>query len=195
MQTNILWTGREYYSLENCLVTTTDSGTDISSTIVGSYEKKIYRVEYHIKTNPNWQAISVEINARHSDQIQRIKYEGDGNGNWKSDGKALTQFDGCIDVDIPLTPFTNTLPIRRLNLALNQTHEIQVVYLDLLAQKITPVRQQYTRISDLEYHYENIPNDFEANIQVDELGLVVNYPQLFVRSAELKTHYHLHAEM
>jgi hypothetical protein len=64
-----------------------------------------------------------------------------------------------------------------------------VIYLDLLAQEVSPVRQKYTRLSQLEYQYENVPNDFEAKIQVDESGLVVDYPSLFVRSAERKTTY------
>ena len=66
---------------------------------------------------------------------------------------------------------------------------IQVIYLDLLEQKITPVKQKYTRLSKTEYHYENVPNDFEAKIEVDELGFVVDYPSLFVRSSKLNTNY------
>jgi len=61
MQTNILWTGREYYSLENCLVNTTHSGSEIDSTIIGKYDGKLYRVEYKIKTNQNWETILFEI--------------------------------------------------------------------------------------------------------------------------------------
>lgn len=189
MQTNVLWTGREYYSLENCLVNTTANGSEITSTIIGHYEKKIYQVGYSIKTNGNWETVFFEINARHSNQIQSIRLEGDGRGNWMSEGKEMTQFNGCLDIDIPLTPFTNTLPINRLRLEVNQTQEIRVIYLDLLAHQITPVRQKYTRLSHLEYQYENIPNDFEAKIQVDESGLVVDYPSLFVRTDAQKTNY------
>ena len=189
MQTNILWTGREYYSLENCLVNIVASGSEINSTIIGYYAEKIYRVEYLIKTNQNWETIFFEINSRHSNKTQLIRFEGDGKGNWINNGKKADQFKGCIDVDIPLTPFTNTLPIRRLNLDQKQTQEIKVIYCDLLEQQIKPVHQQYNRLSDTEYHYENVPNDFEATIQVDESGLVVDYPALFVRTAALQTNF------
>jgi uncharacterized protein len=189
MQTNLLWTGREYYSLENCLVGTTDLGFKITSTIIGYYEGKLYKVDYCIKTNHHWETLSFEINSRLSDLIKLIKFEGDGKGNWMSEGKNLPQFKGCIDIDIPLTPFTNSLPINRLKLGQDQAREIQVIYLDLLEQRITPVWQKYVRISGLEYHYENVPNDFEANIQVDESGFVIDYPSLFVRTVSLKTHY------
>jgi len=190
MQTNLIWTGREYYSLENCLVNVTATGSEITSTIIGFYKGKIYRVEYLIKTNRNWETVFFEINSRHSNQTQLIAFEGDGKGNWMSNGKKAEQFSGCIDVDIPLTPFTNTLPINRLNLNQNQAQETKVIYCDLLEQQIKPVRQKYTCLSDTEYHYENVPNDFEATIQVDESRLVVDYPSLFVRKTALKSNYH-----
>ena len=189
MQTNLLWTGREYYSLENCLVNLQPTGAEITSTIVGLYEEKIYKVEYHIKTNQNWETVFLEIHSRHNNLVQSILLEGDGKGNWMSNGEKAEQFAGCIDVDIPLTPFTNTLPIRRLHLQPGQSAEIQVIYCDLLLQQVTPVRQKYAGLSATKYHYENVPNDFEATIEVDEEGLVIDYPSLFVRTAAIKTRY------
>ena len=57
MQINILWTGRAYYSLENCLINTTEEGSVINSTIVGKYQEKIYLVNYTIKTNQHWETV------------------------------------------------------------------------------------------------------------------------------------------
>ena len=96
---------------------------------------------------------------------------------------------GCMDLDIPLTPFTNTLPIRRLKLSPGRSQEVKVIYCDLLKQEIKPVCQRYTCLSNSEYHYENVPNDFEATILVDEFGLVIDYPYLFVRTKALKSNY------
>jgi hypothetical protein len=189
MQTNLLWTGREYYSLENCLVTITDAGTEVRSTIIGSYEGKIYKVDYLIKTNRYWETVLLEIDSRHSDMTQSIRLESDGKGNWTDGNGEADHFRGCIDVDIPLTPFTNSLPINRLQLSPNNAQEIQVIYCDLLEGQIRPVRQKYTCISKTKYYYQNVPNDFEAMIEVDETGFVTDYPSLFVRTAALKTHY------
>lgn len=189
MQVNILWSGREYYSLENCLVNTTDIGSQINSVIVGKYGDSIYRVTYQIKTNDQWEATFFEITSHHDSIKQHFKFEGDGKGNWTTNSKNAGLFKGCIDIDIPLTPFTNTLPIKRLNMLNDTADEIKVIYVDLLEQQITPVRQKYLRLSKTLYHYENIPNDFEANIEVDEHGFVVDYPSLFVRTALLHTSY------
>jgi uncharacterized protein len=187
MQTNILWTGKAYYSLENCLVSTGATASIITSTIIGLYDGAIYKVDYRIKTNANWETIFLEINSRHNNRLQTIRFEGDGKGNWTNNGQKDEQFNGCVDVDIAVTPFTNTLPIRRLNLVPNQSQEIKVVYCDLLAQEVKPVRQQYTCLSPTQYHYQNIPNDFEAVIEVDKAGLVVDYPTLFVRTVSMES--------
>jgi hypothetical protein len=148
MQTNLLWTGRKYYSLENCLVETRPTGSEITSTIIGHYEEKIYKVDYRIKTNNSWETMFLEISCQHDNKIQLIKFDGDGKGNWLYNGKKADQFKGCLDVDISLTPFTNTLPIRRLRLSRDQYQEIQVIYCDVLEQQIIPVPQRYTCLSD-----------------------------------------------
>ncbi|QIP16526.1 putative glycolipid-binding domain-containing protein [Spirosoma aureum] len=189
MQLNLLWTGREYHSLENCLFKTNRTGAEITAKIIGHYQTKIYQVEYRIQTNRRWQTLLLDINSRHSNKTQQIRLEGDGNGNWELNGQPADEFAGCIDVDIPLTPLTNTLPIRRLGLRQNQAKEIRVIYCDLLEGHIKPVCQRYNRLSASHYQYENVPNDFEAIIQVDEYGLVVDYPALFIRTAALKTTY------
>ena len=101
----------------------------------------------------------------------------------------MPAFKGCIDIDISLTPLTNSLPINRLQLKQNEAQEIKVIYFDLLAQQIKPATQKYTRLKDLSYRYENVPNDFEAVIQVDASGFVADYPTLFMRTAALQTNY------
>src|SRR5687768_14317861 len=108
MQTNILWTGREYYSLENCLVNTSGTGSTITSTIIGWYEGAIYKVDYQIKTNAQWETVFLEINSRLNNHLQTFRFEGDGKGNWTNNGQQEERFNGCIDVDIAVTPFTNT---------------------------------------------------------------------------------------
>lgn len=185
LETNILWTGRAYYSLENCWVREGKEGTEISSTIVGMYADRLYKVAYSIRVNGLWEVMGFEVQCQHTDHLQVIRMEGDGKGNWLGEGKALVEYEGCIDIDLPLTPFTNTLPIRRLRMEVGQEEEIKVLYLDLLAQEIRVVRQRYRCLTRTRYHYENVPNDFEADIEVDEAGLVVDYPGLFVRTMAL----------
>lgn len=41
--------------------------------------------------------------------------KSDGNGHWKDHkGELFPDLGGCNDIDLYFSPFTNTLPIRRL---------------------------------------------------------------------------------
>ena len=73
MKTNIIWTGREYYSLENCIVAINKDSTLVHSAIVGSYLEKMYVVNYRIVANPFWQTTSLEINFRINGSERTIK--------------------------------------------------------------------------------------------------------------------------
>ncbi|RYD54855.1 MAG: hypothetical protein EOP56_17965 [Sphingobacteriales bacterium] len=181
MQTIVLWKGIDYNSLEHCKVLEQEDGAEITSVIVGSSGRRTYRIDYRVRTNHNWQMLHAELKAVIDGAEQTYVMSTDGVGDWMMNGRAMPEFAGCTDIDIPLTPFTNTLPIRRLKLAVAKEAEVQVVYFDLMEGSIRPVQQRYMRMSEHVYHYENIPNDFEADIKVDDHGLVVDYPSLFVR--------------
>ncbi len=171
------------------MVDITSTRLSVKSAINGYYNGIIYKVAYEIKTNDKFQTILLEIESMFDNKMQLISLAGDGEGNWIKDGRPANELNGCIDVDIPLTPFTNTLPIKRLQLAKDQSEEIKVVYCDILEQQISSVCQRYTRWSKTSYQYENVPNDFEATILVDENDFVVDYPTLFVRKAALTSRY------
>ncbi len=183
MHKNILWKGQAYKSLENCHLLTGKNGTEINAVIIGLYHNIIFKVEYFIKTNKQWETIFFEIKSNLNSRVQLLSYKSDGKGNWITNGKHCEQFNGCIDIDISVTPLTNSLPVNRLHLLKNESKKINVFYIDIFKQQLSAVQQYYTRLSEFKYKYENVPNDFEAVITVDELGLLTNYPKLFKRMA------------
>jgi hypothetical protein len=50
----------------------------------------------------------------------------------------------AVDVDISITPFTNTLPIGRLKLHTGESQEILAVYICMPDLAISTDRQRYT---------------------------------------------------
>ena len=185
MQTNIIWTGQEYNSIENCVVSQTQNGTTVDSVIIGAYLNIPYRIAYRLIVNAHWETTLVELKTQLFNKLGTLRYESDGSGHWIGNGKTTNVLSGCKDVDISLTPFTNTLPIKRLQLQISESREIVVLYFDLLEQNVKTVRQKYSRISLDEYKFENVPNDFEAIIKVDKDRLVVDYPGLFKMTHKL----------
>ncbi|RYY62047.1 MAG: hypothetical protein EOO05_04215 [Chitinophagaceae bacterium] len=182
MQWSILWQGRQRDSREHCLVHTNESGIKVDSVIIGKQEDLIYRVEYSLLLDHNWRTISFSVSSIHNKVIQRMEYSSDGEGNWMDGDKPVPRLQGCLDIDLPLTPFTNSLPIKRLKQQVGQESDVRVIYIDLLAEKISPVTQKYKRLGEDEYHYQNVPNDFEVTMRTDHEGFVVDYPGLFLQS-------------
>jgi hypothetical protein len=85
---------------------------------------------------------------------------------------------GCDDVDIMAVTFTNTLPIRRLRLAIGEAREINAAYVTVPQLAVEVARQRYTRLAANEYRYEGLGTGFTAVLTVDDDGIVIDYPQL-----------------
>jgi hypothetical protein len=149
--------------------------------IIGTSDGAAFAARYRILCDASWCVKSVEIAEIGSDRTTRLA--SDGAGSW-TEGRAaaLPQLGGAIDIDISITPFTNTLPIRRLNLRAGEAKEVLVVYIRVPGLTITTDRQRYTCLeAGRRYRYESVDSDFTREIEVDSNGLVVTYPGLFRR--------------
>lgn len=177
----IIWKGIEYSSLEHCAISIENDVLVVNSTIVGHYSGFTYLVTYNLRTNAMGETTKLTMNTTLNGNHQVTELIKLPDGVWEMNGNIIDDFSGCTDVDIAITPFTNTLPIRRLRLQPGEEQEIRVIYFDLLEGTIKPLSQKYKCLTPTIYHYENVPNDFEADITVDEHGLVINYPTLFAR--------------
>ena len=109
-----------------------------------------------------------------------------GSGNWTDkSGTIISEFEGCLNVDISETPFTNTLPIRWFNLNLDEFMELKVVYIAIPEMQLSVEPQRYTCVERNEvggkYKFESLEGEFMAIIAVDADGLVKDYPNLFKR--------------
>jgi uncharacterized protein len=93
----------------------------------------------------------------------------------------IPKLHGAIDVDITATPFTTTLPIRRLKLGEKQHADILVVYIKIPELSVDIDLQRYTRLSKDTFLFEQVKNNLARKIETDKDGLVVTYPGLFKR--------------
>jgi len=150
------------------------------SVVIATVEREAFAVQYRIECDLEWRVRKFEIQKIGE---RALRLASDGAGNWFDEsGVSLPNLAGAIDIDISITPFTNTLPIRRLSFAAGQSHEIVAVYLQLPGLTVTTDRQRYTCIQPGKlFKYESIDSDFTRDVEVDDRGLVVNYPGLFRR--------------
>ncbi|MDR2037132.1 MAG: putative glycolipid-binding domain-containing protein [Bacteroidales bacterium] len=180
MHQNILWEGKKNESLEYCLINTVPEGFEINSVVFGKSEGNVFEYEYQIKLSPKWITMSFLINNLLCND-EPFSMISDGKGKWRINGEQLNEYSGCMDIDISLSPFTNSLPINRLKIDNAADKEINALYIDILNRRISLVHQRYTRIGHFRYLYENLNNNYQAYLHVDDSGIIIDYPEEFRR--------------
>jgi uncharacterized protein len=172
------WDGR---GIEHLVLCEGARETVVESVVVGSADGVHFALRYRIRCDKSWRVRSAEIAM--VGENRKIEIAGDGKGNWSdASGRRLPKLAGAIDIDLSASPFTNTLPIRRLKLRAGQSAEITTVYILVPALTLMTDPQRYTCLAPLKrYRYESIDSDFTREIEVDSRGLVVTYPGLFRR--------------
>jgi hypothetical protein len=115
-----------------------------------------------------------------------LKMRVDAQRRWWIEDDELPDLHGCIDVDLGITPTTNTLPIRRLNLQVGAAAEVTAAWIGFPKLSVQALAQRYTRLEASRYRYESLASDFSVVIEVDELGMVTRYPGFWERVAALQ---------
>ena len=103
-------------------------------------------------------------------------------GQWgEMNGVYRHELDGCTDIDLVSTPFTTTLPIRRLDLGVGQKADVVAAWIDHETLRIAAVRQRYARLDERRWRFESLETGYDVELEVDEHGLVLDYPDEFRR--------------
>jgi hypothetical protein len=175
----IRWEPIDRYGFEHLQVRTTLGGFVAQSVVIGALDDAQYGIFYRVVLDCNWAVREVEINNTSTDQ--KLVLGADGQGKWfNANGNHLAGLDGCVDIDISATPFTNTLPIRRLQLKQGAGQVLRVAYIPVPALKPVAVDQRYTCLQQNRlYRYEGLTSGFVAELTTDEEGFVLDYPGLF----------------
>jgi len=186
MDRQVIWTAWQGEALEHLQVSREGFSWFADGTVAGVHDGRPYRLHYAITCDRDWRIrqLSVELFGK-----PPLRLRADGQGNWSTAlAEPLPAFEGCLDVDIALTPFTNTLPIRRLRLAKDADADVPVVYVPAPDLEPTRVEQRYVCLEPGDwgtrggrYQYQQPADGFDAELAVDADGLVVDYPDLFRR--------------
>lgn len=173
------WTG---HGLESLRVSVDADGVRAESVAIGLSAGRAYTVRYALRCDTGWRVRTLEAWTL-GDAHASLALSSDGSGRWTGpDGAHRPSLDGCFDVDFPSTAFTNTLPIRRLELVAGGVREIAVVYVRAPALSVELDHQRYICVEPRRrYRYEAVDGTFAADIEVDGDGLVLTYPGLFRR--------------
>lgn len=181
----VLWAPAEGIGLEHLRLTERADFKLADSFLIAPHDDEPLRLRYKIGCDAQWRVLYVYVSSM-SEFGPLIQLFSDGEGHWKDIADiSLPEFDGCMYVDISLTPFTNTLPIRHLDLQPGESADVPMLYIDVVEKKVERTLQRYTCLKRREhgatYRFESPAVGFTATLQVDATGLVLDYPELFRR--------------
>ncbi len=179
----VVWEPVEYRGMEYLMLKEGEPSVSVESTILGVEDGNGFRLDYQVRCDADFSVRTVQLRMAGG---AIVALNGDGQGNWTDEvGNAMPKFAGCIDIDITATPFTNTLPMRRVAWDVGQSREFKMLYITVPELTLTVSEQRYTCLDKTEagarFLFELVDGSFSAELPVDADRLVLDYPGLFKR--------------
>ncbi|TDD63844.1 transcriptional regulator [Jiangella aurantiaca] len=177
VERELMWSALAWPATEHLVLHADDDGVRADGMIV-ALDGRPTRLAYTIEAGADWTVRRLTL-ASYGEPGLVLERRDDG--RWfHGDGAERAYLAGCVDVDIALTPFTNTLPIRRLGLEVGESADLRIVYVQVdNGLTADAVDQRYLRLGSETYRYSS--GDFTADLTVDGDGLVTDYPHLWRR--------------
>ncbi|MFL5735704.1 MAG: putative glycolipid-binding domain-containing protein [Chloroflexia bacterium] len=181
------WTGP---GLEHLHLLQQEQAIVADGLVLGVQDHKPFRARYEIHCTSQWELRAVHVSLL-SAPLSSLHLHTDGAGKWTTQtGDILPSLQACLDVDISVTPFTNTLPIRRLALQPGASVTLSMLYIEVPQMQVEVTQQRYTCLqlnaAGGLYRFESLTDgatSFAADLPADRDGLVLDYPGLFRRAA------------
>jgi hypothetical protein len=180
-----LWRSPDGARFEHVRLRESGQGFEADGLVIRSGADEDVRVRYRITGDASWRTRTVRVESLDG-RREPLLLTSDGEGHWHAaNGAPVPALAGCSDVDVFASPFTNTIPIRRLALEPGASAEIKAAFVRIPELDVEPHRQRYTRLHQQEgndvYRYESVDTGFSAHLPVDAEGLLLEYPGYFVR--------------
>jgi hypothetical protein len=113
------------------------------------------------------------------EQTVDFSIERSSGGAWTLDGDDISGLRDCMDLDFGFTPSTNLLQLRRLALDNGQGADAPAAWLDVSTGTLDVLVQRYERRSETTYWYEAPRFNYAGMLEVDKIGFVRRYPDLW----------------
>lgn len=174
-EATILWRRTDRPGHEAARIVQGTAGWRLAGTAVFEHEGEACRLDYRVACDREWRTVSTRVAGWIGDRAIDVEISVDAAGRWTMNGSERREVEGCVDVDLNFSPSTNTLPIRRLNLAVGESAEVRAAWLRFPSFELEPLEQTYRRTDEETYRYESAGGSFAADLRANAAGLVTEY--------------------
>ena len=177
--TTIWWRERETGMLEHGTLVGDGTPAPALRGIVLPQDEPI-EIAYRVDCDGRWHTrrVHIEVVDTETGSDRLIDFTTDGAGRWVLHGETRPDLQECVDVDLGFSPSTNTLPIRRLDLAVGESVDLRVAWVEWPSLMVHAAEQRYERLSTNRYLFRT--GEFSAVLVVGPEGLVRDYEGLWV---------------
>jgi hypothetical protein len=134
---------------------------------------------YSIATNEDYIPLSGRVSGWLGEKDIRVSLERSVGGVWAMNGLDVEAVEGCLDLDLGFSPSTNTLALLKAELPVDTETEVISAYLAFPELTLEPLRQTYRRTGEHTYAYESPQHGYAAELRVNAVSFVVDYPGLW----------------
>ena len=180
MRKDVIWAAVQWPGLEYVIAQAGDGGFRADSQLVMA-EQGPARVSYQLDCDAGWRFRELTLRLTDPDGERTLMMSAAADGSWIVNGARRADLVGCVDIDINVSPLTNTLPVRRLMWSAGLPVDLDVAYVSVPELTVRLARQRYTLLADRLYRYES--GSFQADLPVDQDGFVLDYPGIWTRPA------------
>lgn len=175
----------------------------------GTSRTHLYALSWALETGDQWITKRLAAAVYGHGWARQLELERSEEGAWTARAKAsgedvpgetglppgidgAADLRGALDCDLALCPMTNTMPIRRLNLAPGAPEEdaatgeeslLTMAWVDVPSLRVYSSRQRYSKSSTAGHSgnrvsFRSEARDFTAELTIDQHGVVTRYPGL-----------------
>jgi hypothetical protein len=176
----VIWSGLDEWRAEASYVRIADGRLSAHGIQLGA---EPYRLDYNLRTGPDFITHTLDLSILRAGVLRRLLIERKADGSWTADGKALPEVEGALDCDIGLCPLTNAMPVLRERLLEPgaEPREFAMCWVAVPELTVRRSRQRYEPIDERHVRFVDLDDPFTAELEVDEDGLVLRYPELAQR--------------
>jgi hypothetical protein len=178
----ILWRRLDVPGHDAASLRQAETGAELRGMAVFHDEGGPTALHYNVRCDNEWRTTEATVDGWCGARTVELRVRRTQAGSWTLNGVPCPAVAGCIDLDLSFTPATNLLPLRRLDLAVDQAAEVRSAWLEWPAAVLTPLIQHYARRSVAEYDYEaDLPGTakFVGVLRVEPRGWVLDYAELW----------------
>jgi hypothetical protein len=129
----------------------------------------------------------LSVTARGADWSRGVELDHALDGEWTISAEATGDVDlpapggdpaalgASRDIDLAFSPLTNFMPAQRFS---EGSHDFVMAFVEVPSLRVFAHRQRYTHLRPGVVRYESVDDDFSADLELDDDGFVVTYPQL-----------------